>query len=182
MVQRKIEQMGREVFSGKRFKVVSMDLPNRDADAGTHRKDMVIHPGAAVILPLLDAKTVVMIRNERPLEDVPLWELPAGTLEPPEAPEVTAGRELIEEAGYEAGQITLLTQFYSSPGICTELMYCYLATDLTAVGQQLEPNEKIVVKVMPLDEAIQMIRDGVIIDGKTVATLLYYQTFCRKTC
>jgi ADP-ribose pyrophosphatase len=140
---------------------------------------MVVHPGAAVILPLLDEQHVVMIRNERPIEDVPLWELPAGTLEPPELPEVTAGRELIEEAGYQAGKIELLTKFYASPGICTEMMYCYVATDLTVVGQRLEPNEKIVVKVMPLDEAIQMIRDGVIIDGKTVATLLYYQTFCR---
>lgn len=176
MTQRNIEQMGNEVFVGKRFKVFTMDLANRDANAGTYRKDIVVHPGAAVILPIIDDQ-VVMIRNERPIEDEPLWELPAGTLEPPELPEVTAGRELIEEAGYRAGQIELLTQFYASPGICTEMMYCYLATDLTAVGQQLEPNEKIDVEVMPMVEAIKMVREGVIIDGKTIATLLYYQTF-----
>ncbi|MFG0248823.1 MAG: NUDIX hydrolase, partial [Phycisphaeraceae bacterium JB051] len=119
------------------------------------------------------------IRNERPIEDEALWELPAGTLEPPEPADICAGRELIEEAGYKAGNIAFLTKFYASPGICTEMMHCYLATDLTAVGQQLEPNEKITVKVMPLNEAIELIRDGKIIDGKTVAALLYYQTFCR---
>lgn len=178
MTQRKIEQMGQTVFTGKRFSVVRMDLPNREGVGGTYRKEVVVHPGAAVILPMLDDAHVVMIQNERPIEDQPLWELPAGTLEPPELPEVSAGRELIEEAGYSAGKIELLTKFYASPGICTEMMYCYLATELTAVGQRLEPNEKIVVKVLPLVEAIQMIRDGRIIDGKTVATLLYYQTFC----
>jgi len=177
MAQRKIEQLGQEVFTGKRFKVISMDLPNRDANTGTYRKEIVVHPGAAVILPMLDAQTVVMIQNARPIDDQPLWELPAGTLAPPELPKVTAARELIEEAGYQAGQIKLLTQFYASPGISTEMMYCYLATDLTAVGQQLEPNEKIIVKVMPLDQAIEMIRCGQIIDAKTVATLLYYKTF-----
>ncbi|MBL4700243.1 NUDIX hydrolase [bacterium AH-315-I18] len=177
MTQRKIEQLGQEVFTGKRFKVISMNLPNRDVDAGTYRKEIVVHPGAAVILPMLDEHTVVMIQNERPVDDKPLWELPAGTLEPPELPEVTAARELIEETGYQASQVKLLTQFYASPGICTEMMYCYLATDLTAVGQQLEPNEKIIVKVMPIDRAIDMIRCGQIIDAKTVATLLYYQTF-----
>lgn len=178
MTQRKIEQMGQTVFTGKRFSVVSMDLPNRDQAAGTYRKEMVVHPGAAVILPMIDADHVVMIHNERPLEDEPLWELPAGTLEPPEEPHVTAGRELIEEAGYQAGDIQLITRFYASPGICTEMMHCYLATNLTAVGQRLEPNEKITVKVLPLSEAMEMIREGIIIDGKTIATLLYYQTFC----
>ncbi|HAI14240.1 MAG TPA: NUDIX hydrolase [Phycisphaerales bacterium] len=179
MTQRKIEQMGQKVFTGKRFDVVSMDLPNRNANSGTHRKDMVLHPGAAVILPMIDEDHVVMIQNERPIEDVPLWELPAGTLEPPEEPHVTAGRELIEEAGYQAGEIKLINSFYASPGICTEMMHCYLATNLTAVGQQLEPNEKITVKVLPMNEAMEMVRDGRIIDGKTIATLLYYQTFCR---
>ncbi len=179
MAQRKIEQMGEKVFDGKRFGVVQLELPNRNPDAGTYHKEIVLHPGAAVILPMIDDDHVVMIRNERPIEDEALWELPAGTLEPPEPADICAGRELVEEAGYKAGNITFLTRFYSSPGICTEMMHCYLATDLTAVGQQLEPNEKITVKVMPINEAIEMIRDGKIIDGKTVAALLYYQTFCR---
>ena len=174
MTQRNIEQLGQTVFTGKRFKVVQMDLPNRDTNAGMYRKDMVVHPGAAVILPMLDEQTVVMIQNQRPLDDQPLWELPAGTLEPPEPPEVAAGRELIEETGYQADTLRFLTKFYASPGISTEMMYCYLATDLTAVGQRLEPNEKIIVKVMPLIQAIKMIREGRIIDAKTIAILLYY--------
>ncbi|MFG0247957.1 MAG: hypothetical protein ACF8OB_03645, partial [Phycisphaeraceae bacterium JB051] len=65
MAQRNIEQMGEKVFDGKRFGVVRLELPNRNPEAGTYRKEIVLHPGAAVILPMIDDDHVVMIRNER---------------------------------------------------------------------------------------------------------------------
>ena len=68
-----------------------------------------------------------MIRNERFAVGEFLWELPAGTLEPGEAPKTTASRELMEETGYQAGQIDFLTKFYTSPGFCNELMHAYVA-------------------------------------------------------
>lgn len=165
----------REVYTGPRFAVHRVQLPGRDGEPV--QRDAVVTCDAAVILPMLDPRTVVLIRNERFVVGQALWELPAGTVEPGEDPKVCADRELIEEAGYEAGRLTRLTQFYPSPGMCTENMHAYLAEDLTHVGQDLDANERIEVEAVPLERALRMIKDGVIRDGKTIAALLYYRTF-----
>ena len=170
---------GERVFAASRFDVRRCDV--RQPDGTTWRREYVAHPGAVVILPLVNAEVgserVVMIRNQRFAVDETLYELPAGTLEPGEEPVECAGRELIEEAGYRAAKIDALTAFYTNPGICNERMWAFLATDLSHVGQQLEANEHITVEVVPYDEAMQKIRKGVIQDGKTIATLLYYGAF-----
>jgi ADP-ribose pyrophosphatase len=137
------------------------------------RREVVSHPGAVVILPLLDPETVVLIRNERYVVQKTLWELPAGTLEPKEEPLVCAKRELIEETGYKAKQMTPLLTFYSTPGFCNEVLHSYLAEDLEFVGQDLDETEKIETVPMKLSEAYKMIREGIICDAKTICTLLY---------
>ncbi len=97
----------------------------------THHYDVVVHPGAVVILPVLADGRIVLIRNHRYTVEEELWELPAGTMEPDESPVETAKRELEEEAGYSAGRLTLLAEYYTSPGFTTELMRAYLATELS---------------------------------------------------
>ena len=186
------------VFTAKRFSVRSLEVPGHDG--ALFRKEVIVHPGAVVILPLLGSVTqheVIMIRNERIATGQTLWELPAGTLEPSpgmrpatsgqepapgplEAPDRCAARELIEETGYEAGKITKLLEFYTTPGFCTELMHAYVATDLTYVGQRLEPSESLTVEVQTWDQTMQMVRDNVIRDGKSIATLLYYRAYGRS--
>jgi ADP-ribose pyrophosphatase len=151
------------VYKGSRFDVRKIG-----------KREAVIHPGAVVILPLLDEKNIVMIRNERFAVGETLWELPAGTLEPKEEPYITAQRELIEETGYKAGQCDLLTTFYTSPGICNERMFAYVAKDLTYVGQKLEETEKITVEIMDWKRIKEMIYSGEIYDGKTLTTLLFW--------
>lgn len=170
-------QAGDLTFSGKRFDVRTLAEQGRDGQA--HRRDVVVHPGAVVIVPLLDDSTVLLIRNARVAVGETLWELPAGTLEPPEPPETCAGRELLEETGYRAAEVSRLTSFYTSPGICTERMYAFVARGLTHEGQQLEASEFIEVHPTPLDDAMAMVRDERIRDGKTVAALLYFQAFAR---
>jgi len=165
------------VFKAARFDVYEID--RQGPDGQTHRRQLVVHPGAAVVLPLLDDDHVVMIRNDRPAVGKTLWELPAGTLEPPEPPEMCAGRELIEEAGFKAKSIEPMCDFYSTPGFCTEHMWVFIARDLTEVGQQLEATEQITVEVLPLDKTMQMMRDGEIIDGKTMTALLYHDAFMK---
>jgi len=162
-------------YQGARFNVYTATIPSRDGT--TVQRDVVVAPGAAVILPLIDPATVVLIQNHRFAVDQTLWELPAGTIEEGEAPLVCAARELTEEAGYRANRITPITDFYPSPGICTERMHAFLAQDLEWVGQQLDPNERITVEVMPLKQSMQMIQNKTIRDGKTIATLLYYHIF-----
>lgn len=145
-------------------------------------REVVRHPGAVCILPLLrdgysGEDRVVMIRNHRfaigGTDGSTLWELPAGTREPGEPAETTAKRELIEEAGYEAGSIEPLLSFYTTPGMTDERMDAMLATDLTEVGQRLEEDERIEVRVFGAAETMAMIDRGEILDGKTVTTLLF---------
>jgi ADP-ribose pyrophosphatase len=169
---------GREVFRGARFQVRAVDLPARDGR--TLRREVIVHPGAVVILPLLDDATAVLIRNERFAVGQTLWELPAGTLEINEDPGACAARELIEETGYRAASLRPLTSFFASPGIITERMHAFLAADLTPVGQDLDENERITVHALPLRETMEMVRRGEISDGKTIATLLFYWTFSAQ--
>jgi ADP-ribose pyrophosphatase len=137
-------------------------------------RDVVVHPGAVVVLPLLDEARLVMIRNFRYTVQEELWELPAGTREAGEEPIKTAARELEEETGYRAGSLEPLTEFYTSPGICTERMYAFVAAELTWVGQRLEPSERIDVEEVTLEDARRQLLAGEFRDGKTIATLGIY--------
>lgn len=159
----------------RRFRVVR----RRDTSpAGKlHDREVVVHPGAVVILPMVDERRVCLIRNYRAAVRGTLIELPAGTLEPGEDPQQTAERELIEETGYTAGQTRLLTQFYMSPGILNEQMRLYVATDLTPGDAQREAGEEIENLVLPWEEAMELARSGQIQDGKTLVGLLWYDRF-----
>src|SRR5262249_29840932 len=91
-----------------------------------------------------------------------------------------ARRELAEETGYRAASIEPLVRFYSTPGFCTELMHIFLARDLTAGETNLDENEKIELEIMPYDAVLKAMRDGLVIDGKTIAALLYYDRFRKQ--
>lgn len=168
------------LLRGSRFEVHQVDIPPKKAGQPSSVRELVVHPGAVVILPLLPDGTIALIRNRRWAVSEELWELPAGTLEPPEPPDQCAARELIEETGYAAESITPMTKFYSCPGFCTEMLYAFLATGLNHVGQQLEETELITVVPTPLERSLDMIRNGDIRDAKTIATLLYYANFMRN--
>ncbi len=134
-------------------------------------RDIVVHPGAVVVLPLLDDDRVVMIRNYRYTVEQELWELPAGTREDGETPIETARRELEEETGYRAASIKPLCEFYTSPGVSTERMFAFVATELTPVPQRLEAGERIRVEVVPMTRVRSMLRNGDLVDGKSIAVL-----------
>jgi ADP-ribose pyrophosphatase len=168
---------GDTLFTGYRFRVER--AIQTTADGVQHPRDVIRHPGAVTILPILDDGRICFVKNYRVAVDETLIELPAGTLEKNELPIVTAGRELAEETGYRAGQIEQLTDFYMSPGILDEKMYFFLATSLTPGEMQLEPGEEIQTMLVGREEALQMVRDGRIHDSKTMLGLLYYEVFRR---
>jgi ADP-ribose pyrophosphatase len=159
----------RVVLEGARFNVHEMDLIG--SDGKTYRREVIRHPGAVVLLPLIDADTVVLIENTRPSVGETLLELPAGTREPNESAERTAARELVEETGYHAGSLVLLHEFYSAPGICDELMHLYVARDLTQGQHQREATETIENRIATRDEITEWISDGRIRDAKTLVGL-----------
>lgn len=115
-----------------------------------------------------------MIRQYRHAVERELWELPAGTLEPPEEPADCARRELEEETGYRAGRIQPFGDFYTSPGILTERMWAFRADDLIPGDPSCEVDEKIKVEVVAEAALRAMVLDGTIVDGKTLAVLGRY--------
>jgi ADP-ribose pyrophosphatase len=137
-------------------------------------REVVVHPGAVAILPILDDGRIVLIRNFRVTTGGYLLELPAGTLEADEKPEACAARELTEETGYRARQFEPMGFFYSSPGILTERMYGFVATGLTHVGQSLDEGENIELDPHTERDVRRMLSKGEFHDGKTIAILGQY--------
>ena len=166
------------IYTGKRVRLEIHHL--EDEEGRRVQKEVCAHPGAVVILPFLNDDTILLIRNRRYTVGEILVELPAGGLEKNEIPMNAAGRELVEETGYLAGRLQRLFDFYSSPGILSEKMYTFAAYDLEPVERALEEAEEIEVMPVPFDDAVRMIKDGLIQDGKTIATLLAYDRFYRN--
>jgi ADP-ribose pyrophosphatase len=156
-----------------RGKKINLEIQHFEDDNGRRfQKESVIHPGAVVILPWLDEKTILLIRNHRPTVGQILIELPAGTLEKGEDPMNAAGRELQEETGYLAKRLKVIGNFFPSPGILSEKMYAFSAYHLQKTQMKLEEGEEIEVQPATYEQALQMIKTGEIHDGKTIATLL----------
>ncbi|XVJ58750.1 MAG: NUDIX hydrolase [Tepidisphaera sp.] len=162
------------LHKGKKYDFERITL--RTARGTEIHRECVRHPGAVVILPILvkldGTRSVVFVRNERFSIGRDLLELPAGTREPGEDPALTAGRELIEETGYQAATLTPLTRFYTTPGMTDELMWAYVASGLSFVGQALEEDEVLVAEELPVEEAVRRAHAGGFEDGKTILTLL----------
>ena len=135
-------------------------------------REIVEHRGAAAIVALDGRKRVLLVRQYRSGAGRELLEIPAGTLEEGEDPARCATRELQEETGYHAAQWQALGHFYSSPGICTEKMYLFLARRLTHGTVAPEEDELIRAEFVPFTRALKMIERGEIADGKTIVGLL----------
>ena len=159
----------KKIFEGRVFDV-TVDTVREHGQ--TYVRDVVRHPGSAVILPVFDDDTIALVRQYRHPAVKYLLELPAGTLNDRERPEVGAARELEEELGLVAGRMEKLSEFFISPGFLSEKMWLYLATDLRETQQRLEADEAIEVVRLSIDRALQMITDNEIEDAKTIIGLL----------
>ena len=142
------------------------------SDGSVMEREVVRHPGAVVVLAVTADDQIALIRNYRVALEDWLWELPAGTMEPPEPAIVCARRELEEEAGLIAGRIEPIGAFFTTPGMTDELMQAFFATDLSATPQRLEGDERIEVHLTPMPEVLRMIDTGVLNDAKSVLAIL----------
>lgn len=136
-------------------------------------RELVVHPGAVVILPFYSADKIVLIKQFRYAAQGDLWEIPAGTREGKEDPFVCAKRELEEETGFKARQWKKLTEFYPAPGITNERMHLYSAKKLYAGKKNLDHDEWIQHKIVSLKEALRMAYSGKIQDAKTLLAILW---------
>jgi len=160
--------MNKMVFNGKLIKVYSIN-----------NKDLVIHPGAVVIIPIISKDKIILVKQYRFAIKKSTWEVPAGTLKPKESPLKCAKRELEEETGYKAGRLLKLLTFYSSPGFLFEKMHLFLATNLTKGLQNFDEDENIKIKVFTLKEIEKMILKNKIIDAKTIVSILFLKNFLK---
>jgi len=166
-------RVAREVLiRGAKFDVERVSLPG---DPTFPAREVVRHPGAVIVLPLLEGRggvDVVLIRNWRISVEASLWELPAGTMEPPEGPLVCAGRELQEETGYRAATLEPIFRFHTSPGLSDEVMHAFVGRGLRSGETGLQADERVTVHPTPAYECLRMIEDGVMTDAKSMLVLL----------
>lgn len=143
-------------------------------DGSRLERDVVRHPGAVSVVPVLDDHTVVMVRQFRAPIEREILEIPAGKRDVAgEPPELTAHRELAEEVGLVAGRLTPLLQLCHSPGFCDEINHIFMATELTETERRVDGVEEahMTIEHIALGDAIGLIRSGDITDAKSVAGL-----------
>ncbi|MCX8183841.1 MAG: NUDIX hydrolase [Crenarchaeota archaeon] len=136
-------------------------------------REVVKHPGAVAVIPVNDEGRIIMVKQHRLPSGRSLLEIPAGTRRVGEDEEECAHRELLEETGYRARVLRKVLSFYPAPGYSTEKITLFLAEDLEKAEQRLEEDEAIEVVEKPLEEALVMLRNGLVEDAKTIIGLYW---------
>ncbi|MDI1240781.1 MAG: NUDIX hydrolase [bacterium] len=157
------------IYSGRIFDVRIDGFREGERE---YTREIVVHKGGAVIVPVFDDGTVALVRQYRHAVGEHLLEIPAGMLDDGEDPMAAAIRELEEEIGVRAAHVEKLTELLPSPGYLTEKMYLFIATGLTEVGQNLDHDEDLTVERYSFRELNTMIRDGRIVDAKTMVGVM----------
>ncbi len=160
----------RRLYDGR---VLALDLDEVEEPGGVRaQREVVRHRGSVAILPVHDDGRLTLVRQYRYAVDESLFELPAGRVDTGETPEQAAARELEEEAGLRPAQLELLSFFYATPGFCDEGLRLFRATALTRVPARPEPDERLTLHELTLDEALRLIASGELRDAKTLVAVL----------
>lgn len=162
-----------EIFKGKvvHLQVDDVLLPN----GKQAKREIIHHPGAVAIIPITNDGKLVLVEQYRKALERSIIEIPAGKLEPGEDPALCAKRELEEETGYGAGELTYIQSFATSPGFANEIIHLYVAKDLYKVEnkRELDEDEFVSLIEVTLEEAEQMVKNEQIFDAKTAFSLLW---------
>ena len=142
--------------------------------------EIIEHSGSVIIIPIDENGKILLVRQYRHATGGDLLELPAGTLEDNEDPEVCAAREIREETGMAAGALTKMGEFYLAPGYSTEFMVVYLATDLSPNPLKADDDEFLSVESIPVAEAFEKAERGEIPDAKSLAALFLAKPSLEK--
>lgn len=166
------------VYHGAFFEVLKDEV--RRPDGRPAVREYIRHPGAVMMVPLLDHNTVVLVRQFRYPLRRHFIEVPAGKMEPGEDPLATAKRELIEECGYEAANWQHLTTLHPCIGYSDERIELYLARDLHHVGAGPDDGEFLEVLPTPIDQALEWVREGKITEVKAIIGLMWLERMLGK--
>ncbi len=164
-----------KVFHGKVFDVRVDEIEYNGTGNKAYRQ-VAVHPGGAVIVPINSDGKIEFITQYRYPHNEVLLELPAGKLEKGEDPLVCASRELTEETGYSSNNISKLGKIYTTPGFCNEVLHIYLAEDLIPGDHAREEGEEgMEIVELTLREVEEKIRNGEIVDAKTISGIYFYK-------
>jgi ADP-ribose pyrophosphatase len=159
----------RPIYQGR---VVDLGLERAQLPNGVEIDlEIIRHPGAGAIVPLHADGSVTLVHQHRHAAGGMIYEVPAGLLEPGEAPELCARRELAEEVQLQATELVHLSTIHTTPGFIDERIHIYLATGLSVADASPDADEYIEIIRIPLDEALAWIRTGRITDAKTICAL-----------
>ena len=161
------------VFTGRIIRVTKNTV--RLENGSTSTREVVHHNGGACVAALTETGEIYLVRQFRYPYGKELVELPAGKLEPGEDPFAAARRELTEEAGVSAQNWVPLGEFYPTVGYCTEVIHLYAATGLQPAAMHLDDDEFLEPYRLPMARVLEMIADGTLCDGKTVAAVLKWR-------
>ncbi|MCG7333929.1 NUDIX hydrolase [Sporosarcina sp. ACRSM] len=171
---------GETIYEGKiiTLRLEEVELP----DGKTAKRELIKHPGAVSIIPITKEGKLVLVEQYRKALERSLIEIPAGKIDPGEAPEVTAVRELEEETGYGAKEFTYLQSFATSPGFADEVIHLYVAQGLYKVENPAagDEDEFIGLLEVTIEEAEEMVASGKIFDAKTAFAVLYAKNLLNK--
>jgi ADP-ribose pyrophosphatase len=166
------------IYKGRLIRLEQLQVEG--PDRVVRSREIVRHPGAVAVLPLLEGeqgKSILLVKQYRPPLEKEIWEIPAGTLQPGEEPLECAKRELEEETGYRAQRWDKLAAYYTTPGFCDERLTLFLARGLEEGQQDREEGEFIQLGQFSLEELEEMLRRGELDDAKTLIGILALLSF-----
>ncbi|PWN05906.1 NUDIX domain-containing protein [Rhodohalobacter mucosus] len=160
----------KNVFDGVLLDVYVDEV--RLPDGSTSTRDWIKHPGASAVVPVFEDGTVMLLKQYRYPPRRIFAEVPAGKLDPGESPETTAKRELTEESGLICSNLVKTGEFYPAIGYADELIHIYAAWGFAEQQQKSDDDEFLITYRIPYSEALRMVREGEIMDGKTICSLI----------
>ncbi|MEK5039310.1 NUDIX hydrolase [Sporosarcina sp. FSL K6-3457] len=171
---------GETLYEGKviTLRVEEVELP----DGNRAKRELIKHPGAVAVIPITAEGKLVLVEQYRKALERSLIEIPAGKIDPGEAPEITAVRELEEETGYGAKEFSYIQSFATSPGFADEVIHVYLAQGLYTIDNPAagDEDEFIGLLEVTIEEAEEMVVTGKIFDAKTAFAVLYVKNLLAK--
>lgn len=167
-----------KIYDGKvvNLRVDTVELPDKKYS----KREIVEHPGAVGIIAITDQEELIIVKQYRKPVEKFLLEIPAGKLELNEEPRETGIRELKEETGYEPGNLEYVFEFYPSPGITTEKIHLFIATDLRPGERQLDDGEFVEVEKIAIKELKRKLKRGEILDSKTVIAIYLAEEYLKE--